>query len=357
MLPRRNHACRVCSFAMDGLDIVVMENRFLRISVLTSLGATIYELNDKRSDTDFMHRTRRGLANPTTRLLTVQNPQGGFWDVWPGGWFEMFPNSGRACDFAGTKLGQHGEVFYQPWNFAVLCDEPGRVSVRFSVDSNRLPFHLSRVMTLQDDMSAIFISEEIRNDSAQSLFFLWGHHITLGDAFLNEHCRFNMPGCIFENKPEYAHPRSRVASGATGELHHMPKIEGGFVDLTCLPDRASATGEMLFANTCRDGWFTVTDEQKQLGFAASWDTDMFGSAWLWEEFCALEDYPFFGDTYAISIEPQVSEIPTLRGSADKNKAKMLQPGEVQKAWLTASVYHTVTPVWKSLAGANLYWFE
>lgn len=356
MLPKRNYASRISVHCQDGLQILTMENNLVRLSILVSLGATIYEFLDKKTDIDFMFRTRQGLTGAASRLLTVQNPQGGFWDVWPGGWLEMFPNSGRSCEYAGANLGQHGEVFYQPWTYAVIQDDPNSVSVRFSVLSARLPFQLSRTMTLWNDIGAVFLEEEITNCTGQPLSYVWGHHITLGDTFLNEHCRLALSESVLSNKEAFAHPMSRIVPGTSGTIKSMPGKNGKAVDLTRLPPAALGTGDMLFAKISQEGWFTVTDEQKQLGFSACWDTQMFPYAWLWEEFCGLQDYPFFGDTYALSVEPQVSDVPTLQASVEKNKAKVLKSGEIQKTWLTASVYHTTSPLIRTAPRAKRPYF-
>lgn len=347
LFSQRNYGCRISESRINRAQVVTLENRSLRVSVLAGFGATIFEFLDKRTDTDFMFRRFRGLENLPVSDAYVPHVAGSFWDIWPGGWFEMCPNAGAMCTYGGLNLRQHGEVLYQVWDARVLCDREDCISVRFSVRVASMPLRLERTMTLYGDESTLYITSEITNESQQELSFVWGHHVTLGDGFINENCVIDMPSCRIENHPGAQPATSRLADQCFGTLDKMPAKNGGFLDERKILGKDSHVAEMLFAPSMPEAWCSITDTKKQLGFGLAWDQSMFPSTWIWKEFCASKNYPMYGSTYGLGIEPQVSDYPTLSGAVEKGKARMIQPGETLKSWITASTFTQSVPVYQS----------
>ena len=129
-------------YEIHGRQAMSMENKSLRVGILPGWGCQIYELLDKRTDTDFMMRERRGLARLNNYTPSKEGPQGAFWDYMLGGWFEMFPNAGKSCEKGNIVYGQHGEVAYQPWDVEIIADDVARVALRFTVETMRTDFRL-----------------------------------------------------------------------------------------------------------------------------------------------------------------------------------------------------------------------
>ena len=344
MFKERNYGCRMMAFAIHGHQAVSMENQFLRVGILPGWGCLIYEFLDKRTDTDFMMRERRGLSRLNGYEPAKAGPQGAFWDYMVGGWFEMFPNAGKSCEYGGAVYGQHGEVAYQPWSFSVEADEPDRVRLRFAVETMRTDFRLERTMELRGGVPALFIEERVTNHSADAQPFVWGHHFTMGEAFLNENCVIDAPACQVVDRNAQDMPNSQLMHGGEGTLTAMPGKRGEPVDESRVLNGASGVNEMLYLRHLPEGWIAVSDREKRVGIGLAWDNAIFPHAWLWKEFCAGKGFPLYGRCYAMSVEPCVTSVPMLSSAIDAGEAVFLQPGASCTSWLTAAVHHSGAPV-------------
>lgn len=339
MLSQRNYGCRISEFKIYETPVVVLENELLRIGVLAGKGADIYEFLDKRTDTDFMFRERRGLDRLNGFIPSVATAQGPFWDYMIGGWFELFPNASNASHSQGAQIGQHGEVYLQPWDWKIIEDSPECISVEFSVRTMRTPFLLKRTMTLRSNSGVLEMKESVTNDSACRAEFLWGHHVTFGEAFLNENCVIDLPECKVVNPAPYDSPASRLRPDCPGNWYDMEGKDGSRIDQSKVLGRDAGVSEMLFAIEMQESWFAINDRVKKSGMAVSWDGDMYRSLWIWEEFCASAGWPLYSDTYALALEPQVSDVPMLENSSAVGKSVWLEAKQSISTWITVSVFH------------------
>ena len=339
MFAERNYGCRVLEYEIHGRQAMSMENKSLRVGILPGWGCQIYELLDKRTDTDFMMRERRGLARLNNYTPSKEGPQGAFWDYMLGGWFEMFPNAGKSCEKGNIVYGQHGEVAYQPWDVEIIADDVARVALRFTVETMRTDFRLQRTMELRGDEPVLYVKEELTNQSPVPQEFIWGHHFTMGEAFLNKNCVIDAPSCIVADRNEVDLPASQLQHGSRGTLRAMPGKHGGFVDVSRVLERDSHINEMLYLCDMPEGWAAVTDTDKGVGVGLAWDRDIFPNAWLWKEFCAGKGFPLYGRCYAMSLEPCVTNIPTLKAASEAGQSRVLGGGASLKTWLTVAVHH------------------
>ena len=337
---QRNYGCRVLEYQLHGYVRipVTLENRFLRVSVLAGKGADIFELLDKATDTDFMYRDSLGLDRLRGLIPTVATPQGSFWDYHVGGWYELFPNSGRATEHAGAPLGMHGEVLFLPWDYTIEEDHAESVRVVFRVRTRRTPFALERTLELVEDSPTLRVRETLRNLGARTAHFLWGHHITIGGGFLNGDCRISLPPCTVTKNPRYDSAFSRVAA-VEGRATCMPGKDGAPIDVTRVLPPGSRVNEMLFVTELETPWWAIADPRRQVGLAVSWDARMFPCLWMWQEYNSIEAFPFYGQCYAVALEPQTTVVPMLGDAYGAGTAKGLDPGAAAETWLTASVFH------------------
>lgn len=344
MICERNYGCRMMEYAVHGHRAVSMENRFLRIGILPGWGCQVYEFLDKQTDVDFMLRERRGLSRLNGYAPSQQGPQGVFWDYMIGGWFEMLPNAGKACVFNHVTYGQHGEVAYQPWDMEVVSDTPERIALRFTVETMRTDFRLTRVMEMYADRPAVMIHEELLNQSPKPQEYIWGHHFTMGEAFLNSNCVIDAPDCCVLDRCTSDAPFSRLKPGASGRLDSMPGKNGGHIDETRILDRDSHVAEMLYLKDMKAHWLAARDVQRGVGVGLCWDGKIYPSAWIWKEFCANEGFPFYGRCYGLSFEPCVSSVPMLKQAGEAGESQILEGGGKRMTWLTAAVHHSTRKV-------------
>jgi len=80
---------------------LILENDFLKASVLVDKGSDIFELIYKPLDIDVLWHSPVGHHKPAEITQSIATPDGAFFDSYGGGWNDVFPNYG----FASSNLG------------------------------------------------------------------------------------------------------------------------------------------------------------------------------------------------------------------------------------------------------------
>ena len=106
-----------------GMQVIWLENDFLRIGILAGRGSDIFEFRYKPLDVDYMLRLQKGILNPNADFSQQRGTNNQFEDYYYGGWQEILPNS-PAINYRGAHLGQHGEVSLTPWKYAIMENGP-----------------------------------------------------------------------------------------------------------------------------------------------------------------------------------------------------------------------------------------
>src|SRR5450759_1078818 len=104
-----------------------LENETLRVGVLPEKGADIFELIHRPTGVQMLMEMPAGLKPPGN------HPQDEFLDNYEGGWQELFPNHGDACEFRGQAIPMHGEVALYPWEVQVLQDNLQATAIHLQV--------------------------------------------------------------------------------------------------------------------------------------------------------------------------------------------------------------------------------
>lgn len=286
-----------------GMPVVWMENDFLRIGILAGRGSDIFEFRYKPLDLDYMLRLNKGIMNPNVDFSQQRGTNNQFEDYYYGGWQEILPNS-PALNYRGAHLGQHGEVSLTPWKYAILENGPEKVSVKLWTRPLRMPLLIEKTLTLEADKSILFIEERLTNESATHLDVVWGHHIAFGLPFLREGARIHTSATGFYAEPlmpenrrfmpgvETAFPEAVHISGAPDDAGRIdPESAPPYSDLAYL----SGFGE--------NAWYSIVNEEKKAGFTVRWDGNIFKHVWYWMERYGSQDAPWWGNTYAIALEP------------------------------------------------------
>ena len=344
--PNRNTGCRISDeWTLKGLKTVVMENELLRIVVLADKGSDIYEFNYKPLDVDFMWRRPGELRNPYRNLPTSFVEQGPFTDFYAGGWQEMLPSGSSANIHHGIPYGQHGEVCNVPWRAEVLTDTPETVQCRFSVRPLRTPIKVEKVLTLHSNVATLFIEEEMVNESPELLEIMWGHHIAIGEPFLNNRCRIDIPARKFYVHPQRFSTNHRLPAGEVFDLDAVKDCFGKQCDVRNILSPESSVEDMGYFMALEAPWTAITDPKRALGLALTWNADVFRYVWYWQQFGGGAGYPWFGRAYTVGLEPW-SSLPKTAAS-DKipdNTHLKLPPFGQLKTHLYATVFHGLTSV-------------
>jgi hypothetical protein len=340
ILPSRNYGCRlVTQGTLLGMRTVVLENPSLRVTVLADKGTDIYEFLYKPLDIDFMWRSPMGLRNPATTVPSSSGSLGFWYDFYEGGWQEIIPSGGPSSTYKGAEFGLHGESSTIPWDFAVVEDSPERVSVKFWVRTYRSPFYLEKTLSLSGEAPVLEIEETLVNEAEEEMELMWGHHPALGANFLDEHCIIDIPARTgLTGEAEYF-PSQRVDTGITFAWPLAPARKGGEVDLSRVPSPANKTADVFFLTDLEQGWYGITNTEKEVGFGLVWPKEVFTSVWMWQVCRGSYGYPWYGRTYNMALEPWTGYPGDgIADAVERGSSLKLGPGASQRVALKALVY-------------------
>lgn len=307
-----------------------LENEQLRVGVLPHKGADIFEFTYRPLALQLLMQTPWGLKAPGKK------PPAEFLENYEGGWQELFPNHGDACEFRGQALPMHGEVALLPWDVQVLQDNSTETSLHLQVRCQKTPFLLERTMRLRAGTAQLEILEKVTNESDTPCEFVWGHHLTLGEAFLDGASRLNVSArTILTPQALYEPGTARLAPGQSSPWPNASDRQGGTIDLSKIPDRSAHSHDDAFLTGLENGSFSVASPGCGLCFTLNWDEKLFPWIALWQPYGGADMPPFTG-MYGVGIEPWVSQF-ALTEAVEKGQARSLAGRASLETRLVASV--------------------
>lgn len=318
-------------WSLKGMNVVWMENDYLRIGILAGRGSDIFEFRYKPKDVDFMLRLSKGILNPNIDFSQQRGTDNQFEDYYYGGWQEILPNS-PGFNYRGAALGQHGEVSLTPWKGAIVENTPERVSVKLWTRPLRVPVLIEKTLTLVADKATLFIEEKLTNEAGTHLDIIWGHHIAFGLPFLKEGAKITTNARRFLAEPLMP-PHRRFQPGVESDFPKALNINGKEDDASIVPPESAAPySDLAYLSGFDDSaFYALKNEEKNVGFAVRWDARIFKHVWYWQERYATQDAPWWGHAYTVALEPWTS-----RWRPDPEKA--IEDGE----WLRLAAREIVT---------------
>lgn len=324
----RKEGCRVSlDYTYKGMRVGFLENDLLRVGILLDKGADVFEFTYKPRDLDFLWQSPIPMQKPF--VATSALPEGAFHDYFYGGWQEVLPSAGWASEpYMGTFQGLHGEVSLLPFEASVQEDSPECVSIRARVRLYRSPLALERTMKLERGKAALLVHETLVNESDCEYAIIWGHHPSLGAPFLDETCVVQTPAKKVEVHP--FHPNGLWQPGGDYDFPMVPnRRTGALEDIRKVRGRDTKSVDVVFFKELEEGWYTVTSQKRQAGFGMAWDKNLFRYLWMWQVYGGHNDYPWYGRTYNVALEPFSSYPPAGVPNAIQNgSALILQPNQV-----------------------------
>lgn len=330
---QRNYGCRVHDqYTYFGMRTIVLENELVRISLLLDKGTEIFEYIYKPKDLDFMWLTENGVQNPNDYLPTSPDPISTFIDYYPGGWQEVFPNGGPTSHYLGAQFGQHGEVAHMPWDYEIALDHEDQIRVKFTVRTKKVPFRLTKTLSLMKHSAALTIEEKLENLSDEPLQYMWGQHIALGKPFLEENCVISLPPRIkiITEAVDASAPSGRVKRGDEYDWPYGVSESGEPTDLSVLPEQGTTSEIVYLKGFDKEAWYTVENRKLGAGWKVEWDGEILPYLWFWQEFGATKGYPWYGRHYNIGLEP-FAGYPTygIEQAIKKDSAGKIGPKQTQ----------------------------
>lgn len=330
----RNYGCRFLEIEIFSYRSLIIENEKIRITILLDKGTEIIEFNFKASDTDFIWRSPQGLSC-LKKIQYVKKDDHILTDGYTGGWFECFPSLGEPCNYKGANIPHYGEVCYLPWEYTVLKDEPGEVSLKCLVKTTKTPYSIEKIFTVKSGEPTLYIEESISNTGGVDLHYQWGYHPNLGSNIIDGDSFIDMP--TGEVQVQYASPDSRFIEGTEGVWPYLKGKDGVEIDLRCIQPENSGIDEVLNIKNLQGGRTTVFNPKKNLGFELSWDLKAFPHNSIWQVCNGDNGYPRYGKTYVLGFMPRNDSEWGLEKSARSGLCPIIRPGETKTAWLKATV--------------------
>ena len=340
---QRNYGCRIHDqITTFGMRTIVLENEVVRISILADKGTEIFEYLFKPKDLDFMWLTENGIQNPLINLPASADPAYSFVDNYSGGWQEVFPNGGLPSVYLGAQFGQHGEVALMPWDYEIVQDTAECITVRFRVKTKKVPFQLTKSLTLTSGSPSLLIKEQLENASDVPLRYMWGQHIAFGKPFLEPGCKIYLPDhikMITENPESPISVPGRVRRGFYYDWPYGVDKEGSFVDFSVLPPKGTPSDILYLYGFGNQAWYRVENNSLGMGIKVAWDGAVMPYLWYWQEFGATKGYPWYGRNYNIGLEP-FTGYPTLglETAIRNNSAGTAVPRGVINFWFRTTPY-------------------
>jgi galactose mutarotase-like enzyme len=307
-----------------------LENKTLRIGVLPDKGADIFEFTYLPNELQLLMESPAGLRPPAA------TPPADFLEYYEGGWQELFPNHGDACEIGGQVIPMHGEVALLPWEVSKLHENNCETTLRLQVHCRQTPFFIERVMRLCGEDPSLEILEKVTNVSDHPCEFVWGHHVTLGEAFLKDGSRLEVTAKTIRTPDPVFEPKTaRLAAGQVSAWPLAKGRDGGMIDLQEIPGRQIHSHDDVYLSGLACGHFQVTSPRTRLRFSLDWDKEIFPWLVLWQPYGGAELPPLTG-MYGVGIEPWVSRF-SLAEAIQKGEARTLSGGQSLETRLKASI--------------------
>jgi hypothetical protein len=321
---------------LRGFEALILENRWLRVTLLPKKGSDVVEFLYKPLDIDVLWRAPSGFWTQEKLYPADLTTRGSFIDYYPGGWQEILPNGGPACEYRGAHFDEHGETPLLPWSWHLIEDSPTRVAVRLATRCLRTPFTVEKTFSLGAG-PVLFIDEAVSNIGAEPVDLMWGHHPALGVPFVDDTCIIDVPAhtCRAHDVERFA--SQRLDPGQAFTWPHTVSRDGATLDFSRVQPPGAGTADLLYLTDLDDGWFAVTNQSKALSFGMAWTREIFPHLWYWHDANGTPGYPWYSGSYLLALEPWSSHPGLgLAEAVARGMQLTLQPGERRTAQLTAA---------------------
>lgn len=335
----RNTGCRITvDIHFGNIPAVVLENEYIRMTILAGRGADVVEFLYKPLDIDLVWLTNSGI--PTKKIPEFyRDDVDTFLEGYPGGWQTIFPNGGAPSQVGEISFGQHAEAALLEWQYVVNQDTEDEIAVDFMVKTKKTPFAIKKQFSLKRYEKKCKIVESIVNLSSQSWKTMWGAHISFGAPLLDINSTITLPtgGRVIPHAEPISSAGRRLGSTQEFDWPIGKSDAGADIDFSILPPVKTA-GEMLYIKNLTESWYQINSPSKKLAAKVSWDKKIFPYLWFWQEFGAASDYPWYGKHYNIGLEP-FSSFPTngLADAISNGSALNFDPQETKSSQIEFEV--------------------
>ncbi len=336
----RNYGCRIHDIIYKGLKSLLVENEKIRCLILVDKGTDIIEILYKPKDIDFMWKSPLDFKQPSKIPITKENKSGSFLDLYFGGWHEMLPNVYLPANYKGTEYGLHGEVSMLPWNYEVVVDTPEEITIKFFIRMYRAPLYVEKYLNIKSNNNFLSFKEDIVNEANEDFEMMWGHHIVYGKPFLDEHCIISLPkNTTCETYEDYS-GNSPFDEKVEFEWPMAPNKNGVEIDISRIMHPEVKKAFNVYIKEVNENWYGITNTKLGIGMGIKWDKDIYRSLMLWFSYQGFYDYPFYGRTYSVGIEPWSTVPGDLNEIVKNHNGILMKPGQKISTEYEAIIYES-----------------
>lgn len=316
---------------------VTLESAALRVIVNPRVGGTITAIEHRATGLNVMGTVPWDPIDAPMEPAEARD-EPAWLTRYTGGWPLLFPNAGDACVFDGASHGFHGEASITPWQA-----ETSRASVRLTRRFATVPVHMTRVVTLENDVVAVRETAEVIGD--RPVKAMWGHHPTFGADLVDGDFEIQSGARSVAVDNVYDPKGNPLLPGATGTWPQAPGKAGPF-DLRRPRRGTQEVTALSYLFDFDEAWISLRRVDNAVAVALSWDAALFPCAWMWFDFGAVNDPPWNGKTRLIALEPNTTRFGWGLAEAQRQGAHLLtlQPGAPVTTTVRLHVFKPAGPV-------------
>jgi galactose mutarotase-like enzyme len=300
------------------LQAVVLENDWLRASVLPAVGAKIYDLIWKPRGRNILWHNPRIL--PQTYPIDAN-----FDNYWCGGWDDGFPTC-DPCEYRGEQYPSLGELRSVKWQVKAAHEDGEKAFVQLTAFGPISPVRAEKTVTLMARLPVLRMHYEITNLGPLPVDFIWGTHPALE---VHENLVLKIPA-----KTGIVGQATDARLGTPGQRYAWPRLETatGVVDMSQVQSIDAKVAGGHYALDLEAGWYAVEDKRTGDGFLLMFSQAECPYLWMWLVYGGWRGY------HHVIVEPWTSYPNKLAEAVRQNTHRTLPPGERFSVEVFATVY-------------------
>lgn len=272
-------------------QLEIIKNKHIEVSINPKRGGDVLSIFEKKSQREILWQTKSAIKTLPLNARLTQDPHS-FYDQYPGGIQELFPNTADSTQIAGADLPFHGEACRIPWR--VMKKSPKSVIMEASL--SRSPIEMEKTISVDSNFPVLKIGSKFRNLSDTTFPYSWGFHPVFGDALLSGNCTVYLQGDEYLVHPKTFSVNQTLEPGST---HPIKQVNG----VGTLPLRTSDNkGADLLYIKCKAGWLIARNESTGLTVTFTWDKKVLPFVWVWRECFNPTGFPWFGREDMVGLE-------------------------------------------------------
>ena len=293
---------------MDKTELLSLENEYLNVQIMPSVGGKIVSLRSVRTGEEFLL--------PPINAYNHVSASAAFSESDGGGFDECLPSVTSCESIAGlSAIADHGDLWRQPWQ---VQSQDGAIVLH--ADATSRPLHLIRKASLQG--ASLILDYELINMSDEPTAWLWSAHplfrVEAGD-------RIVLPEEVRQASVEYStNVLFKKINFIDWPVTKSPSALS--TDLSLVRERDDVTAHKLFAHMKDTGWAALYRKEIGQGIVMRFDPRTLPFLGLW---ICLGTWPNdrFERQYTVALEPTTSNTDSLLTAIKNGTAHVLHARE------------------------------